>query len=47
MFHCVTFATAGWTAVITLAAAVIPLDLLRKGALALLHPKAQEPDEEI
>ena len=30
-----------------LAAAVIPLDLLRKGVLALLHPKAQEPDEEI
>lgn len=32
---------------IALAAAVIPLDLLRKGVLALLHPKAQEPDEEI
>ena len=47
MFHCVPFAPAGWAAVIALAAAVIPLDLLRKGALALLHPKAQEPDEEI
>ena len=47
MFHCVPFAPAGWAVVIALAAAVIPLDLLRKGALALLHPKAQEPDEEI
>ena len=47
MFHCVPFAPAGWAAVIALAAAVIPLDLLRKGVLALLHPKAQEPDEEI
>ena len=47
MFHCVPFAPAGWAVVIALAAAVIPLALLRKGALALLHPKAQEPDEEI
>lgn len=47
MFHCVPFAPAGWAVVIALAAAVIPLDLLRKGVLALLHPKAQEPDEEI
>ena len=47
MFHCVPFAPAGWAAVIALAAAVIPLDLLRKGVLALLHPQKQEPDEEI
>ena len=47
MFHCVPFSPAGWAVVVVLAGSVIPLDLIRKGILALLHPRAQEPEEKI
>ena len=47
MFHCVPFSPAGWAVVIVLAGSVIPLDLIRKGILALLHPRAQEPEEKL
>ena len=38
---------AGWAVVVVLAGSVIPMDLIRKGILALLHPRAQEPEEKI
>lgn len=47
MFHCVPFSPAGWAVVVVLAVSVIPLDLIRKGILALLHPRAQEPEEKL
>ena len=47
MFHCVPFSPAGWAVVVVLAVSVIPLDLIRKGILVLLHPRAQEPEEKI
>ncbi len=47
MFHCVPFSPAGWAVVVVLAGSVIPMDLIRKGILVLLHPRAQEPEEKI